>query len=96
MGLRITCVLNVTIPNDRILRNFQRICQKIVFSPTVLTKSLEAISQSEQIMHITVDSPKPKLSIFSFFYLFTRRFTANVQRAYPPEYILEIIITINY
>lgn len=85
MGLRITCVLNVTIPNDRILRNFQRICQKIVFSPTVLTKSLEAISQSEQIMHITVDSPKPKLSTFSFFYLSTRRFTANVQRAYPPE-----------
>ena len=87
---------NLSIPNDRILRNFQRICQKIVFSPTVLTKSLEAISQSEQIMHITVDSPKPKLSTFSCFYLSTRRFTANVQRAYPPEYILEIIITINY
>ena len=74
---------NLSIPNDRILRNFQRICQKIVFSPTVLTKSLGAISQSEQIMHITVDSPKPKLSTFSFFYLSTRRFTANVQRAYP-------------
>lgn len=87
-GLRITCVLNVTIYQSQfmsqfILRNFQRICQKIVFSPTVLTKSLEAISQSEQIMHITVDSPKPKLSTFSFFYLSTRRFTANVQRAYP-------------